>query len=156
MKKLIKSSILIIISLIIFINQCNLIYCHVFAFGDCPNLNGKENFDLDKVSLRGKISPPNALETPFLLPESFLENLWNSFIIPCTLPNYSQNLSQILPLHSQILPLYSQILPKQFEGTWYVVEKFGAVSKCVRENVTRGEGRNYLINAEMESLGVPL
>ena len=125
MKKLIKSSILIIVSLIIFINQCNLIYCHVFAFGDCPNLNGKENFDLDKVSLWAKIFPPNSLEIPFLLPESFLKNPWNSFIIPCIFPNYSQNFSQIISkIPPKFFPVYSQIPPKFLPNSSPYIPKF--------------------------------
>lgn len=44
------TTLLIISSLIIFINHVNLINAQVFAFGDCPNLNGKENFDLEKVT----------------------------------------------------------------------------------------------------------
>lgn len=43
----------------------------------------------------------------------------------------------------------------EFEGSWYVLQKFNTVSRCIRENVTR-EGDQYYILEEMDSLGVPM
>ncbi|KAI1279598.1 Apolipoprotein D [Halotydeus destructor] len=53
------------------------------------------------------------------------------------------------------VPVMNPFEFEQFQGTWYVVSNYEAVSKCVRENVTK-VGDEYSILVELETVGIPV